>query len=280
MYSRVIMYSLQLRYVCAHIHTYRKYTHTHRNMTFLQLAPSCSSAVSLVARTAKNLPVMQETWVRSLSQEDPLKKGMATHSGILAWEIPWTEEPGGLQSTGSQESQLSMHTHSAARKGLQFSSEYHRWLSSLQLGSSLPVWGPGLSPATSTECNTAALEWTLPNSDNHHRLIFPTDWTPTLMLDDTAGTLLRLEVLLPSPTLSGSLEISWGPTAPKRFFHRHLSFHLIFQYQIPFAYSLVSQRKCWVAIMSHTGPGCQERDKGRRKRGEKTGSFTRKNCKT
>ena len=71
-------------------------------MTFLQLAPSCSSAVSLVARTAKNLPVMQETWVRSLGQEDPLKKGMATHSGILAWEIPWTEEPGGLQSTGSQ----------------------------------------------------------------------------------------------------------------------------------------------------------------------------------
>ena len=45
---------------------------------------------------------MQETWVQSLGQEDPLEKEMATHSGILAWRIPWTEEPGGLQSVGSQ----------------------------------------------------------------------------------------------------------------------------------------------------------------------------------
>ena len=50
----------------------------------------------------KNLPEMQETWVQSLGQEDPLEKGMATHSSILAWRIPWTEEPGGLQSMGSQ----------------------------------------------------------------------------------------------------------------------------------------------------------------------------------
>ena len=50
----------------------------------------------------KNLPAMQETRVPSLGQEDPLEKGMATHSSILAWEIPWTEEPGRLQSTGSQ----------------------------------------------------------------------------------------------------------------------------------------------------------------------------------
>ena len=46
----------------------------------------------------KNLPTMQETWVRSLGQEDPLEEGMATHSSILAWKIPWTLEPGGLQS--------------------------------------------------------------------------------------------------------------------------------------------------------------------------------------
>ena len=45
---------------------------------------------------------MQETWARSLRREDPLEKEMATHSSILAWEIPWMEEPGGLQSTGSQ----------------------------------------------------------------------------------------------------------------------------------------------------------------------------------
>ena len=50
----------------------------------------------------KNLPTMQETRVQSLGQEDPLEKGMATHSSILAWEIPWTEEPGGLQSMGLQ----------------------------------------------------------------------------------------------------------------------------------------------------------------------------------
>ena len=50
----------------------------------------------------KNPPAMQETWDRSLGWEDPLEKGMATHSSILAWKIPWTEEPGGLQSMGSQ----------------------------------------------------------------------------------------------------------------------------------------------------------------------------------
>ena len=50
----------------------------------------------------KNLPAMWETWVRSLVWEDPLEEGMATHSSVLAWRIPWTEEPGGLQSMGSQ----------------------------------------------------------------------------------------------------------------------------------------------------------------------------------
>ena len=50
----------------------------------------------------KNLPAMQETQVQSLGWEDPLEEGMATHSSILAWRIPWTEEPGGLQSKGSQ----------------------------------------------------------------------------------------------------------------------------------------------------------------------------------
>ena len=49
----------------------------------------------------KNLPAMQETWISTLGQEDPLEKKMATHSSILAWGVPWTEEPGGLQSVGS-----------------------------------------------------------------------------------------------------------------------------------------------------------------------------------
>ena len=53
---------------------------------------------SLVAQMVKNLPAMQETWVRFLGWEDALEKGMAIHSSVLAWRIPWTEEPGGLQS--------------------------------------------------------------------------------------------------------------------------------------------------------------------------------------
>ena len=57
---------------------------------------------SLVVQKVKNLPAMQETWVQSLGQEDPLEKGMATHSSILAWRIPWTKEPGGLQFMGSK----------------------------------------------------------------------------------------------------------------------------------------------------------------------------------
>ena len=56
----------------------------------------------LVAQMVKNLPAMQETQVQSLAWEDPLEKGMATHSSILAWRMPWTEEPGGLQSMGLQ----------------------------------------------------------------------------------------------------------------------------------------------------------------------------------
>ena len=57
---------------------------------------------SLVAHTVKNLPAMWETQVKSLDQEDSIAKGMSTHSSILAWKIPWTEEPGGLQSIGLQ----------------------------------------------------------------------------------------------------------------------------------------------------------------------------------
>ena len=62
--------------------------------------------VSLVAQTVKNLPAMKKTWVRSLGQEDPLEKGIATHSSVLAWRTPWIEEPDGQQSMGSQESDM------------------------------------------------------------------------------------------------------------------------------------------------------------------------------
>ena len=61
-----------------------------------------SSLLIALAQMVENLPAMQEIWVSSLSQEDSLEKRMATHSSILAWKVPWTEEPGRLQSTGSQ----------------------------------------------------------------------------------------------------------------------------------------------------------------------------------
>ena len=63
--------------------------------------PSCIGA-SFGAQAVKNLSAMQEIWVRSLGQEDPLEEEIATHSSILAWRIPWTEEPGGLPSIGLQ----------------------------------------------------------------------------------------------------------------------------------------------------------------------------------
>ena len=78
---------------------------------------------SLVAQRLKRLPTMRETWVQSLGREDPLEEAMATHSSVLVWKIPQTEEPGGLQSMGVIKSwiQLSMHTHNFL-----LSSAFHR----------------------------------------------------------------------------------------------------------------------------------------------------------
>ena len=74
----------------------------HRDSSPLQRPLLGVLEASLVAQMVKNLPAMQETRVQSLRQEDPLEKRMETHSSILAWRIPWREEPGGLESTGSQ----------------------------------------------------------------------------------------------------------------------------------------------------------------------------------
>ena len=75
---------------------------------------------SLVAQTVKNLPATWETRVQSLGQEDPLEQEMGIHSNILAWRIPWTEEPGGRQSTGSQkvkhDNVTNTHTHTHAHR--------------------------------------------------------------------------------------------------------------------------------------------------------------------
>ena len=81
------------------------------------------NCASLVAQTLKCLPAMQETWVRSLGWEDPLEKEMATYSSIPAWRIPWMEEPGGLQSTGSQRVR-------------------HDWVTSLSLSPEISFWAP------------------------------------------------------------------------------------------------------------------------------------------
>ena len=78
------------------------------------------TGASLVAQPVKNLPAMQETWVQSLHQEDPLEKRMATHSSILAWKIPWREKPGWLEPIKSQ--RLSIHAHTCF-----FSVEIEGW---------------------------------------------------------------------------------------------------------------------------------------------------------
>ena len=69
---------------------------------FFYVFPLACEWASLAAQTVKNLPVVQETWVRYLGQEDPLEKGMATCSSMLAWRIPWTEEPDRLYFMGPQ----------------------------------------------------------------------------------------------------------------------------------------------------------------------------------
>ena len=79
------------------------YTHTHTHThTHTYTYPLQYSWASLVVQMVKNLPAVWETWVQSLGWEDPLEEGMAAHSSTLAWRIPRTEEPGGLQSMGSQ----------------------------------------------------------------------------------------------------------------------------------------------------------------------------------
>ena len=85
-------------------------TTTHNNYTLFLTVQS-----SLVAQIVKNLPAMQETWVQSLGQEDPLEMGMVTHSSILAWRISWTEESGGLQSIGLQRLKQLACTHNSSK---------------------------------------------------------------------------------------------------------------------------------------------------------------------
>ena len=114
---------------------------------------------SLMAQMVKNPPAMQETWVQSLGWEDPLEEGMATHSSILAWRIPWTEEPGRLQSMGSQR----------VRQDWATSTFISHLLSSIQFSSSVvsnSLWHgqqhtrpPCPSPTTGPWSNPCPLSW-------------------------------------------------------------------------------------------------------------------------
>ena len=72
------------------------------SQTLVEIKTETHGEGFLVAQRVKNPPAMRETWIRSLGWEDPLEEGVATHSSILPWRIPWTEEPGGIQSMGSQ----------------------------------------------------------------------------------------------------------------------------------------------------------------------------------
>ena len=92
--------ALSLTHTDTHTHTKSKYTA--RKLTALLHQDHPNFGASLVAQTVKNLPATQETQVHSLGWEDPLGEGTATHSSILDWRIPQTEEPGGPQSMGLQ----------------------------------------------------------------------------------------------------------------------------------------------------------------------------------
>ena len=108
-----------------------------------------TTRASLVTQTVKNLPAMQETQVQSLGREDPLEKGMATHSSILAWRSLWTEEPGGLQSMGSQRIRYNWATNTfTLSKSLE---KYHKVLS---FSFSVPL--PGLCKFSSFRFSPSA----------------------------------------------------------------------------------------------------------------------------
>ena len=132
-----------------------------------------TSTTSLVAHMVKHLPTTQETWVQSMGLEDLLKKEMATHSSILAWKIPWTEEPIRLQSMGLQRVGHDWAT------SLSLLSQLHCHIDSYQWGSFYKILGfrrkgwedkflqcnLGLAPKTSTRIYWSYLSWHLNNTN-------------------------------------------------------------------------------------------------------------------
>ena len=115
-----------------------------------------SPGASLVTQVVKNLPLMQETQIQSLGQEDPLEKEVATHSSFIAWEIPWTEEPGGLQSIGSQSRAWLSNFHLTSISGGK--TVQHQWQLPQSLKESL---GTVLSEILIKMCNCFMSDWCL-----------------------------------------------------------------------------------------------------------------------
>ena len=143
---------------------------------------------------------MQEMWVRSLGWEDPLKDSMATHSSILTWEIPWTEEPGGLQSTGSQrvgQDWTAEHTSTgslAAAKSLQSCLSLCDPIDGSPPGSGVP----GILQARTLEwvaiSFSSAWKWKVKVKSLSHVWLFATPWT---------------EAYQAPPSMGGSKKILW-----------------------------------------------------------------------
>ena len=102
-------------FVCSFIHPEIFFSNAFLPRTMFKFGDAEINLASPVVQTVKNLVAMWETWIRSLGQEDPLEKGMATHSSILPWRVPWTEEPGGLQSMGLQIVRPNWATNSLSR---------------------------------------------------------------------------------------------------------------------------------------------------------------------
>ena len=145
--SWVVCWCIFKSLCCCFVTRGRKY-----HLIWPSMWTSSSVQASLVAQILKNLPAMQETQVQSLGREDPLEKGMATHSSILAWRIPWTELPGGLQSMRLWRVGHDRLTHHIARDML--------FPTTICVGIKWGIWDfPGGSSGRETTCQCKKRKW-------------------------------------------------------------------------------------------------------------------------
>ena len=189
-------------------------------MTFWKRKNYANSRTSLIAQSVRSLPEMQETWVQFLVWEDPLEKEMSTHYSILAWRIPWTEEPGRLQSTGGAKSRTQWATSLSLSppKVTLFGNEVILAGASLvaQKVKRLPemqeTWVQSLGQEDPLEkeiaTHSSTLAWKIPCTEKPGRLQFMGsqrvghDWVTSLTYEDTCSlekkALINLDSLLKS----------------------------------------------------------------------------------